>query len=126
MIYIEPIVALFFFSLVTLILCLVILLAAKIFSFSIPNAEKNIAYECGYKPFDYASYPFDIHFYRVGILFLLFDVEIIFLFPWVLNFYQLTLEGHYVVFSFIGLLLLGFIYEIKSEALNWYPILHKI
>jgi NADH-quinone oxidoreductase subunit A len=80
-----------------------------------------MAYECGFKPFDFTYYPFDVQFYRVGILFLLFDVEIMFFFPWALNFYQVQLVGHLSIFMFIILLLLGFVYEIASGALLWYP-----
>lgn len=81
LLYFYDLIAISFYGIVSLLLCLAILLAAVIFSFFSPNTEKTIAYECGYKPFDYALYPFDIHFYRIGIVFLLFDVEIIFLFP---------------------------------------------
>ena len=80
-----------------------------------------MAYECGFKPFDFTYYPFDVQFYRVGILFLLFDVEILFFFPWVLNFYQIDVTGHVTTILFIALLFFGFIYEVKSEALVWYP-----
>jgi NADH-quinone oxidoreductase subunit A len=82
------------------------------------NSEKNMAYECGFKPFDFAYYPFDVQFYRVGILFLLFDVEIMFFFPWVLNFYQITVFGHCIMIVFIGLLLLGFLYEVNIGVLS--------
>ena len=105
-----------------------ILAAAYIISFLRPTTDKNTVYECGFKPFDYTYYPFDIQFYRTGILFLLFDVEIIFLFPWVLNFYEITITGHLIVFGFIFLLIAGFAYEVRSEALVWYPavlVLHK-
>jgi NADH-quinone oxidoreductase subunit A len=86
-----------------------------------PNREKNMAYECGFKPFDFLYYPFDVQFYRVGILFLLFDVEIMFLFPWVLNFYSISTAGHGAVLGFVILLFIGFLYELKVGALNWYP-----
>jgi NADH:ubiquinone oxidoreductase subunit 3 (subunit A) len=80
-----------------------------------------MAYECGFKPFDFTYYPFDVQFYRVGILFLLFDVEIMFFFPWALNFYQISALGHFALLGFILLLFFGFIYELKSGALLWYP-----
>ena len=102
-------------------LCLVILLLVYSLQNPKPNSEKNMAYECGFKPFDFTYYPFDVQFYRVGILFLLFDVEIMFFFPWVLNFYQISRNGHMAIFSFILLLIVGFIYEMKSGALAWYP-----
>ena len=80
-----------------------------------------MAYECGFKPFDFVYYPFDIQFYRVGILFLLFDVEIMFFFPWVLNFYEISLVGHFSVFIFIVLIFVGFLYELWVGVLSWYP-----
>jgi NADH-quinone oxidoreductase subunit A len=80
-----------------------------------------MAYECGFKPFDFLYYPFDIQFYRVGILFLLFDVEIMFLFPWTLNFYDISIVGHRSVVGFIVLLFIGFIFEVKKGAITWYP-----
>jgi NADH-quinone oxidoreductase subunit A len=86
-----------------------------------PNSEKNMAYECGFKPFDFAYYPFDVQFYRVGILFLLFDVEIMFFFPWVLNFYQINLYGHCTMLLFITLLIFGFLYEVHIGVIAWYP-----
>lgn len=81
MLYFETIFFLlvhFFFS---VLLCLVILLLVYFLNTPKPNSEKNMAYECGFKPFDFLYYPFDVQFYRVGILFLLFDVEIMFFFP---------------------------------------------
>ena len=101
--------------------CLVILILVYSLQNPRPNSEKNMAYECGFKPFNFTHYPFDVQFYRVGSLFLLFDVEIMFFFPWVLNFYQINFYGHAAIFSFIVLLLVGFIYELKSGALAWYP-----
>jgi len=66
--------------LVSILVCILILFVTFLLSKPIPNSEKNMVYECGFKPFDYLDYPFDVHFYRVGILLLLFDVEIMFLF----------------------------------------------
>ncbi len=121
MLYFESLIALFIYIIWSLILCFAILTVAYFISFLRPAVEKNTVYECGFKPFDYTYYPFDVQFYRTGILFLLFDVEIIFLFPWVLNFYEITIVGHLTVFTFIFLLIIGFVYEVRSEALVWYP-----
>lgn len=119
--YFEPLTSLLIHSIISVGLCLVILVLVYSLQNPRPNSEKNMAYECGFKPFDFTYYPFDVQFYRVGILFLLFDVEIMFFFPWVLNFYQINFYGHAAIFSFIMLLLVGFIYELKSGALAWYP-----
>lgn len=81
MLYFEPLYMLVVHSGVSLFLCGLILGLVSLITKSRPNSEKNMAYECGFKPFDFAYYPFDVQFYRVGILFLLFDVEIMFFFP---------------------------------------------
>ncbi len=119
--YFEPLTTILIHIIICLGLCLLILVLVYALQKSRPNSEKNMAYECGFKPFDFTYYPFDVQFYRVGILFLLFDVEIMFFFPWVLNFYQISFDGHASVFIFILLLLVGFVYELKSGALTWYP-----
>lgn len=121
MLYIEPLFILMMHGLISSGLCAVILLLVALLTKSRPSSEKNMAYECGFKPFDFAYFPFDVQFYRVGILFLLFDVEIMFFFPWALNFYQISSIGHSAVIAFIVLLLLGFVYELKSGAIKWYP-----
>jgi NADH-quinone oxidoreductase subunit A len=121
MLYFEPLISLYIHSLISIILTALMLFLVYIFANKKPNVEKNSAYECGFKPFDYGYFPFDVHFYRVGILFLLFDVEIIFFFPWILNFYEISVGGHCAVILFIFILLLGFIYELQSGALHWSP-----
>lgn len=133
MMYYENIWALFIHFFVSIGLCFLLLFLVFFFQTSKANSEKNMAYECGFKPFDFNYYPFDVQFYRIGILFLLFDVEIMFFFPWVINFYEISLTGHNCIFIFILLLILGFLYEIKKGALIWYPqpwqnfkFLHKL
>ena len=122
MIYFEPILFFILYFVITVLLCLVILGIAYIAMAGTPNIEKGIAYECGFKPFTFIYYPFDVQFYRIGILFLLFDIEIIFFFPWVLNFYQITYVGHINIIIFLGIILIGFVYELISGALQWYPL----
>jgi NADH-quinone oxidoreductase subunit A len=119
----------FFFSIyffITALLVFLMILLILIFSPRQPSYEKLTIYECGFKPFDLGYFPFDVHFYRVGILFLLFDVEILYLFPWVVNFYYYTFYIHRIIVLFIYLLLLGFLYELSQGALNWYPTIWNI
>jgi len=125
MVFHEPLFSFLIYFIVSVILCCIILISCYLFNNPRFDNEKNISYECGFKPFDFIYYPFDVQFYRVGILFLLFDVEIIFFFPWLLNFYIISIIGHFVIFVFIFLLLIGFLYEIKIKALVWYPQLWK-
>jgi NADH:ubiquinone oxidoreductase subunit 3 (subunit A) len=82
------------------------------------NIEKLSAYECGFNPFGDARYKFDIHYYLVGILFIIFDLEITFLFPWLVCFFDLDIIGIYTMFIFLILLTLGFIFELITGALD--------
>lgn len=93
------------------------------FIFGVPKSYfvKNSAYECGFKPFSFGYVPYDVQFYRIGILFLLLDVEVLFLFPWAANFYKFNCAAHVGVFLFLLILFSGFIYELKRGVLTWYP-----
>lgn len=105
-------------SFITVLLLVVVYILNK----PIPYFNKNFAYECGFAPFLKTIYqPFDIQFYRVGILFLLFDIEVIILLPWSMNFFFVSELGHYSVFLFLIILFLGFLYEFAAGLLNWYP-----
>ena len=84
-----------------------------------PNPEKLSAYECGFEPFADARAPFDVRFYLVALLFILFDLETAFLVPWAVVFRQLGVQGLIVMGLFLGLLTIGFIYEWKKGALEW-------
>jgi NADH-quinone oxidoreductase subunit A len=79
------------------------------------------AYECGFDPFNYKDIQtiLNIRFYLVGILFIIFDIEIIFLFPWVLTLSSLGFFGYWTMITFLFLLTVGFIYEWKKGALEW-------
>jgi NADH-quinone oxidoreductase subunit A len=121
MFYFESIFCLFIHLIYSFFLTCLLLFIVYLITPKNSNAEKNAAYECGFKPFEYGYFPFDIHFYRIGILFILFDVEILFFFPWLLNIYEIDFENHLVVFVFILLLIIGFVYEIVSGALQWAP-----
>jgi len=84
-----------------------------------PDSEKLSAYECGFDPYEDARNIFDARFYLVAILFLIFDLEAAFFFPWCVSFSFLTLDGFYGMVDFIIELLLGFIYTWKIGALDW-------
>jgi NADH-quinone oxidoreductase subunit A len=83
------------------------------------NAIKNAAYECGVEPVGTARERFSIKFYMVAVLFILFDIEAVFLYPWAVAFKQLGLYGLIEGLLFIGILLVGYLYLIKKRALEW-------
>jgi NADH-quinone oxidoreductase subunit A len=105
---------LFLFLFVCFLLFISFLLSPKI-----KNIEKNSPYECGFNPFEDTRAVFEIHFYRIAILFIIFDSEIAFLLPWVVTYDILNFFGFYVISFFLLLLILGFIYELLSGALDW-------
>jgi NADH-quinone oxidoreductase subunit A len=83
------------------------------------DAEKVSPYECGFEPFDDARGQFDVRFYLVAILFIIFDLEIAFLFPWAVSLGDIGLLGFWSMMVFLGVLTIGFIYEWKKGALDW-------
>ena len=83
------------------------------------DLEKLSAYECGFDPFEESLGRFDIKFYLVAILFLVFDLEIVFLFPLSIMLYKLSMFSFWVIFYFLFILLIGFIYEWRKGALDW-------
>ena len=84
-----------------------------------PVPEKLSAYECGFEAFDNARIEFDVRFYLVAILFIIFDLEIAFLFPWAISLGNIGLLGFYSMMVFLFILTIGFIYEWKKGALEW-------
>ena len=84
-----------------------------------PDPEKNSAYECGFEQFGDARMKFDVRFYLVTLLFIIFDLEVAFLFPWAVTFGTLGLFGFISMMIFLGVLTIGFIYEWKKGALEW-------
>jgi NADH-quinone oxidoreductase subunit A len=99
------------------------ILAAAVLAPKSPDTEKNSAYECGFNAFDDARMKFDVRFYLVSILFIIFDLEVAFLFPWAVALMKLPHDGQVFAFwsmmSFLGVLTVGFIYEWKKGALEW-------
>lgn len=84
-----------------------------------PDAEKNSPYECGFEPFGDARSKFDVRFYLVSILFIIFDLEIAFLFPWAISLGSIGVYGFWSMVVFLGVLTIGFIYEWRKGALDW-------
>ena len=84
-----------------------------------PDEAKNSPYECGFEAFEDARMQFDVRYYLVAILFILFDLEIAFLFPWAVAFKEIGIVGFWAGVIFLGILVVGFIYEWKKGALDW-------
>ena len=84
-----------------------------------PDHAKNLPFECGFDAFEDARMKFDVRFYLVAILFIIFDLEITFLFPWSVVMTELSWFGFWTMAVFLGLLVLGFVYEWKKGALEW-------
>jgi len=84
-----------------------------------PNAEKNSPYECGFEAFEDARMKFDVRYYLVAILFILFDLEIAFLFPWAVVLKDIGVFGFWAMVVFLGILVVGYAYEWMKGALEW-------
>lgn len=84
-----------------------------------PNPAKNSPFECGFEAFEDARIKFDVRYYLVAILFIIFDLEIAFLFPWAVSLDVIGLPGIIAMGIFLGVLIIGFIYEWKKGALEW-------
>ena len=95
------------------------LILGKLVSPNKPDSEKNSPYECGFEAFEDARMKFDVRYYLVAILFILFDLEIAFLFPWAVALKELGLFGFWAMMLFLGVLVIGFIYEWMKGALEW-------
>ena len=90
-----------------------------LFSPKKPDPEKLSAYECGFEPFEDSRIEFDVRFYLVAILFIIFDLEIAFLFPWAISLKNIGNLGFWSMMIFLFILTIGFIYEWKKGALDW-------
>jgi len=96
-----------------------IVLASLIIARQKPDSEKLSAYECGFEPFEDARIKFDVRFYLVAILFIIFDLEVAFLFPWAVSLGDIGIFGFWSMVVFLGILTIGFVYEWKKGALEW-------
>ena len=97
----------------------ILILAAVVAAVKNPDPEKVSAYECGFNAFDDARMKFDVRFYLVSILFIIFDLEVAFLFPWAVAFKDVGLLGFWSMMVFLAVLTIGFAYEWKKGALEW-------
>jgi len=95
------------------------LVASYVVAHQKPDSEKLSPYECGFEPFDAARSQFDVRFYLVAILFIIFDLEVAFLFPWAVAFGDIGVFGFWSMFIFLAILTIGFIYEWRKGALEW-------
>lgn len=109
----------FIFINIATILGMVIFYASYVIATQRQDFEKISAYECGFSPFDETRSPFDIKFFLVSILFLIFDLEVLFLFPWCLTLGQIGLFGFSTMMIFLIVLAIGFVYEWKKGGLDW-------
>ena len=97
----------------------IFIVASFVLAPAAPDPEKLSAYECGFNAFDDARMKFDIRFYLVSLLFIIFDLEVAFLFPWAVAFRQIGAVGFWSMIVFLGVLTVGFVYEWKKGALEW-------
>lgn len=95
------------------------LAAGKLLVHGKPDSEKQSPYECGFEAFENARMKFDVRYYLVAILFIIFDLEIAFLFPWAVVLDSIGSHGFWAMMIFLGLLVIGFIYEWRKGALEW-------
>ena len=104
---------------IALAIGLALMLAPFLIAYKSPDAEKLSAYECGFNSFDDARMKFDVRFYLVSILFIIFDLEVAFLFPWAISLGRIGAFGFWSMIAFLGVLTIGFVYEWKKGALEW-------
>jgi NADH-quinone oxidoreductase subunit A len=100
-------------------MALAMLIASYVVARQKPDSEKLSAYECGFEAFDDARSKFDVRFYLVAILFIIFDLEVAFLFPWAVALGDIGLFGFWSMVVFLGVLTVGFVYEWRTGALEW-------
>ena len=107
------------FILVALAVGVVPVALGKLFGPNRPDPEKLSPYECGFEAFEDARMKFDVRYYLVAILFILFDLEIAFLFPWAVVINEIGIAGFLAMMLFLGILVVGFVYEWMKGALEW-------
>ncbi len=107
------------FLAIAVVISTLFIVAAWLIAKQNPDDEKNSTYECGFEPFDDARHRFDVRFYLVAILFIIFDLEVAFLFPWAITLGDIGLFGFWSMVVFLLVLTVGFIYEWRQGALEW-------
>jgi NADH-quinone oxidoreductase subunit A len=117
--YLGPYLAILIFIGVALALAVMIVVVSLLAARQKPDSEKLSPYECGFEPFADARSKFDVRFYLVSILFIIFDLEVAFLFPWAVSLGSIGLFGFWSMIVFLLVLTVGFIYEWRKGALEW-------
>ncbi len=117
--FLKDYLSIILFLIIALGLSVAFIVINFIFSPKKPDPEKLSAYECGFEPFNDSRMEFDVRFYLVAILFIIFDLEIAFLFPWAISLGSIGLLGFCSMMIFLFILTVGFIYEWKKGALDW-------
>lgn len=111
--------AIFKYAFICLILVLILFFLSFFLAPRLYDEEKISIYECGFSPYGDTRIRFEVKFYLVGILFIIFDLELTFLFPWVIVFYNLSFFSIFIMFFFLITLFIGFIYELTTGSLDW-------
>jgi NADH-quinone oxidoreductase subunit A len=109
----------FFYMVLSFVICSIILGLCYVLSGNNLYYEKSSGYECGFDPFSDAREPFYVKFYLIAILFIIFDVEVVFSFPWIFSLLEISFTGLFMMYIFLVILGLGFIYEWKKGSLDW-------
>jgi NADH-quinone oxidoreductase subunit A len=109
----------FFYIIISFLICLLILCLCYVISGNNLYYEKSSGYECGFDPFSDAREPFYVKFYLIAILFIIFDVEVVFFFPWIFSLVQISYYGLLIMYLFLIILGIGFVYEWKKGSLDW-------
>tara|TARA_B100000989_G_C19184008_1_gene320775 strand:- start:31 stop:405 length:375 start_codon:yes stop_codon:yes gene_type:complete len=118
-IFLEEYFTIILFLFIALVLSCGFIILNYLFSPKNPDPEKLSPYECGFEPFSDSRMEFDVRFYLVAILFIIFDLEIAFLFPWAISLGKIGVFGFISMMIFLSILTIGFIYEWKKGALDW-------
>ncbi len=119
MYYLVEYYELFAYAFAILLLSFIFLFLCYLIVLNNPYSEKNSGYECGYNPFSDARNPVHVKFYLISIIFIIFDVEVVFFFPWSICMEELMFFGFYTITVFLLILLVGFLYEWKKGAIDW-------
>jgi NADH-quinone oxidoreductase subunit A len=109
----------FFYVFISFVICLIILILCYVLSGNNLYYEKTSGYECGFDPFSDAREPFYVKFYLIAILSIIFDVEVVFFFPWIFSLVEISIYGLFIMYVFLVILGIGFIYEWKKGSLDW-------
>jgi NADH-quinone oxidoreductase subunit A len=117
--YLAEYMPILIFLAIAVALALIIVVASLLVAPQRPDREKLSSYECGFEPFEDARGRFDVRFYLVAILFIIFDLEVAFLFPWAVSLGNIGLFGFWSMIVFLTVLTIGFVYEWRKGALEW-------